>query len=339
MEKLKRIKAIGLISGGLDSVLAAKLIMDQGVEVTGIHLITPFSSRSSKGADEETIVQKQAESLGFQYYPLYLGEEYIDLVKNPKWGYGSCMNPCIDCHIFFLQKAAELMKEEKAQFVFTGDVLEQRPMSQKRTMLQMIEKRSGLEGLLLRPLTALRLDPTTPEKMGMVDRTLLLGIAGRSRKIQFDLAARYGIRDFQTPAGGCLLAEPGFSARLKDLFDHDISDVNSVETLKIGRHFRLEPEVKLIVGRNERDNMILAHLAQDADILLETEEGSSPLCILRGVISEKTLDTAAAITRRYSKGRNNPKGVVLARHCDSGEIIRLVPETISESVIEILRIA
>lgn len=339
MDDLKHIKAVGLVSGGLDSVLAAKLILYQGIEVIGLHLITPFASRSTAPAGEESIVQKQAMKIGFQYYPLYLGEEYIELIKNPKWGYGSCMNPCIDCHIFFLQKAAELMKEEKAQFVFTGEVLEQRPMSQKRPILRMIEKRSGLEGYLLRPLTALRLDPTIPEKMGLVDRALLLGLAGRSRKKQFELAARFGIEDFQTPAGGCLLTDPGFSARLKDLFDHDISDINSIEMLKVGRHFRLVPNSKLIVGRNENDNRILANLVREMDILLEMEGGSSPLSVLRGGVADDMLEIAAAVTRRYSKARNDPRGVVLMRRCDSGEITPLVPKAISEDAIESMRIA
>jgi tRNA-specific 2-thiouridylase len=338
MEELKHIKAVGLVSGGLDSVLAARMILDQGIEVVGLHLITPFSSRSSLQAGEESIVQKQASQIGFQYYPLYLGEEYVDLIKNPRWGYGSCMNPCIDCHIFFLQKAAEIMKEEKAQFVFTGEVLEQRPMSQKRTMLRMIEKRSGLEGYLLRPLTALRLDPTIPEKMGLVDRTLLLGLAGRSRKKQFELAALFSIDHFQTPAGGCLLTDPGFSARLNDLFGHGISDINSIESLKLGRHFRLAPSSKLIVGRNESDNRILANLVREGDILLEMEGGSSPLSILRGDIEDDMLDIAAAVTKRYSKGRNDPGGAVLVRRCDSGEITSIIPAAVSEHVIESLRI-
>jgi len=339
MDKNKNIKAVGMVSGGLDSVLAVKLILEQGIEVIGLHLITPFSSGDVSPKSNENIVQKQANQLGFSYYPLYLGEEYIQIIKNPRWGYGSCMNPCIDCHIFFLKKAAELAKEEKAQFVFTGEVLEQRPMSQKRPLLRMIEKRCGLEGYLLRPLSALRLQPTIPEKMGIVDRSLLLNLAGRSRKKQIALAKQYGISDYQTPAGGCLLTDPNFSARLKDLFDHDLSDSNNLQILKIGRHFRLDSQTRLIVGRNEADNRTLANLALDSDILLEAEGGGSPLSILRGEKNQENIKKSAAITKRYSKARKNSHTPVLVRKGSSPESSRITPEPLSLDEIESLRIA
>ena len=338
MQEKTRIKAVGLVSGGLDSVLASQIIVDQGIEVIGLHMITPFSSGSARTPGGESMVLKQARTVGFRYYPLHLGEEYIELIKNPRWGYGSCMNPCIDCHIYFLQKAGEVMREEEALFVFTGEVLAQRPMSQKRPTLRMIEKRCGLEGYLLRPLSALRLEPTIPEKLGWVDRTGLLGLAGRSRKEQMALAEQYGIEDYQTPAGGCLLTDPRYSARLKDLFDHDISDINSIQLIKVGRQFRLDAHNKLIVGRNESDNRILANLALDTDVLLEAEGGGSPLSILRGGGGDKIIRLSAAITRRYSRARKNLETPVRVRRADSDTIEKIIPEPLSSDAIESLHI-
>lgn len=337
-EEKRNITAIGMISGGLDSVLAARLILDQGIEVIGLHIITPFSSSAVSDGGKENICQKQAVEQGFEYHPLYLGEEYVNLVKNPNWGYGSCMNPCIDCHIFFLKKARELMAEAGAAFVFTGEVLEQRPMSQKRPTLRMVEKRSGLDGYLLRPLSALRLEPAIPEKLGLVDRNRLLGIAGRGRKQQMALAGKLGITIYETPAGGCLLTDPAFSARLKDLFDHGDSDIDSIQMLKKGRHFRLGPHAKLVVGRNESDNRILAHLAVDTDILLEAEGGGSPLSILRGAPTDDEIRLAAAITRRYSSSRKNPRAAVRVRKGSAAKFEKIVPEWVDLEDFENLRI-
>ncbi|MCX6999694.1 MAG: hypothetical protein NT106_05280 [Candidatus Sumerlaeota bacterium] len=338
MTEKKNIKSIGLVSGGLDSVLAAKLMVDQGIHVIGLHIITPFMGSYSEERAGETLIDRQARAVGFDLRRLYPGEEYIEIIKNPRWGYGSCMNPCIDCHIYFLQRAKEVMEEEGAQFVFTGEVLEQRPKSQKRNLLRMVEKRSGLEGYLLRPLTAHRLEPTIPEKLEWVERERLLNLAGRNRKPQIALAEKLGIREYQTPAGGCLLTEPNFSRRLKDLFDHGVWDIDSIQMLKVGRHFRLGPHTKLVTGRNENDNCVLANLALETDALLEAEGGGSPLSILRGETTEEMIRLAAAITRRFSRAKGEPTAVVRIHIGRSGETREILPDMIDETVFEQLRV-
>jgi len=338
MTEKKNIKAIGLVSGGLDSVLAAKLMVDQGIHVIGLHIITPFMGGYSEGRAGETIIERQARTVSFNLRRFYAGEEYVEIIKNPKWGYGSCMNPCVDCHIYFLQRAKEVMEEEGAQFVFTGEVLEQRPKSQKRNILRMVEKRSGLEGYLLRPLTAHRLEPSIPEKLGWVERERLLNIAGRGRKTQIALAEKLGIMEYQSPAGGCLLTEPNFSGRLKDLFDHGVCDIDSIHMLKVGRHFRLGPHTKLVTGRNENDNRTIANLALETDILLEVEGGGSPLSILRGETTEEMIRLAAAITRRFSRAKVKPESAVRIHTGRSGESQKIVPDTIDETIPEQLRV-
>jgi tRNA U34 2-thiouridine synthase MnmA/TrmU len=304
-------KAIALLSGGLDSTLAAKVVMDQGVELEAINFLTVFCTCTQRG-ESCLASQKAVGDLGISLKVFNVSEEYLNVVKSPKHGYGRNMNPCIDCRIFMLKKAKAYMEEVAASFIVTGEVLGQRPMSQRRDAMRLIEKEAGLKGYILRPLSAKFLPITIPEKEGWVNRERLLGIQGRSRKPQIELAEHYGIRDYPCPAGGCLLTDPGFAKRLKDLMLHapDFS-LNDVHLLKMGRHFRLSPKLKLIVGRNEKDNRKIQTFAQEGDILLKTVHHPGPLSLLRGEADGTGIERAASVTVRYSKARDLKRAEVL----------------------------
>ena len=240
-------KAITLLSGGLDSTLASKMVMDQGVELEAVNFLTVFCTCTHRG-ESCLASQKAVNRLGIPLRVFNVSDEYLDVVKHPKHGYGSHMNPCIDCRIFMLKKTQAYMKEIGASFIVTGEVLGQRPMSQRRDAMRLIEKEAELDGFILRPLSAKLLPATVPEKEGWVSREKLLDIQGRSRKPQMRLADHFGIQDYPCPAGGCLLTDPGFSMRLRDLALHEPDfSLNDVHLLKTGRHFRLSPKGKLIV--------------------------------------------------------------------------------------------
>ena len=292
-------KAISLLSGGLDSILATRLILDQGIDVIAINFQTPFTDTTAQS-------KKVVDKLGISLKILNTGEEYFKIVKNPKHGYGSNINPCLDCHIYMIKKAGEYMKEARASFLITGEVLGERPMSQRRDALETIDRDSGLKGLILRPLSAKLLESTAPEKQGLVDRDKLLAIRGRSRKPQLKLAEDLGITEYLTPAGGCLLTDPGFTNRMRDLIRYK-SDftINDINLLKLGRHFRLAPEVKLIVGRNEKENNRLLDLAKDGDLCFYPAETKGPAGIGKGKFSKDYILTASRIIARYSDKESN----------------------------------
>jgi tRNA U34 2-thiouridine synthase MnmA/TrmU len=297
-------KAIALLSGGLDSTLAAKVVMEHGVELEALNFMTLFCTCTNRGATC-LASQKAVETLGIPLRVVNVSEEYLCVVKNPKHGYGRNMNPCIDCRIFMLKKAKTYMQDSGAAFIVTGEVLGQRPMSQRKEAMRLIEKEAELDGLILRPLSAHVLPMTIPEKEGWVDREKLLRFQGRSRKPQIKLAEHYGIRDYPCPAGGCLLTDPGFAKRMKDLLLHNPSfSLNDVHLLKIGRHFRLSDGVKLIVGRNEEENQKIGTFAHDRDILLKVSGLPGPLSLLRGGPGEGDVEKAAAITAHYSKAKD-----------------------------------
>ncbi len=296
-------KAIALISGGLDSLLAARLVREQGIEVLGIYFNTPFCMRDK--SLEETHKKRLAvllRSIGVELRIEKLAGEYLSMLKNPKHGYGSNMNPCIDCKILMLAKARELMPELGASFIVTGEVLGQRPMSQYRAALERIEKESGLAGLLLRPLSAQHLVPTIPEQKGWVKRELLANFSGRSRKPQRGMAAKFNIKDYPNAAGGCLLTDPEFSRRLQDLIEHNALALENVDLLKLGRHLRLGPETKMVVGRNEKENSLLPEMAQDGDYIFMTDmDTPGPTSLVRGRVGKELIPVACAITCYYSK--------------------------------------
>ncbi len=297
-------KAIALLSGGLDSTLAARVVMEQGVGLEALNFMTVFCTCTQRGATC-LASQKAVEALGIPLKVLNVSEEYLCVVKNPKHGYGRNMNPCIDCRIFMLKKAKAHMEESGAAFIITGEVLGQRPMSQRRDAMRLIEREAGLEGLILRPLSAKALPVTVPEKEGWVDREKLLRVQGRSRKPQIALADHYGIHDYPCPAGGCLLTDPGFAKRMKDLMVHDPDfSLNDVHLLKMGRHFRFSPGAKLVVGRQEEENQKIQTFAQGKDILFKVSGFPGPLSLLRGKVADRDIEKAAAITAHYGKAKD-----------------------------------
>jgi tRNA U34 2-thiouridine synthase MnmA/TrmU len=297
-------RAIGLFSGGLDSVLAACVLAEQGIELTGICFETPFF-----GAGR---AREAARGLGIPLRVEDITVPHLAVLKRPRHGFGSGMNPCIDCHILMVSRAGALMRAEGFDLVFTGEVLNERPMSQNRRSLKIVETQSGCAGRLLRPLSAKLLDETIPEREGKVDRARLLGISGRSRKPQMALAEGFGIAAYPQPAGGCLLTDPGFASRLKELRDREgLDDVRGLHLLKVGRHFRLPGGGKAVVGRNERENARLEALARKGDALLRPEGVPGPVVLVPGGAGEADLEEAARACARYSDAREGGEVAVV----------------------------
>jgi len=294
------VKAIALISGGLDSILAARIIKEQGIEVLPLNFKIPFCQREKHPSQANNLASFVKMNLGKELKSVDISVGFLELVLNPKHGFGSNMNPCIDCKIFMLKKAKELMRDLDAQFVVTGEVLGQRPMSQHRRALETIEKESGLEGILLRPLCAGILPGTLPEKEGWVKRDRLFKFSGRSRRPQMDLAREFNIVDYPNAAGGCLLTDAQFSNRLKDLIFHQELNVGDVGLLKIGRHFRLDKSSKLIVGRNEEESKELEAKARRNDYLfMPNPELAGPTCLGRGEFNDELICLSSQIACYY----------------------------------------
>ncbi len=298
----KKPKAVALLSGGLDSSLAVRMMLEQGIDVEAVAVKTPFCDFDcGKGCGQR--VKEVADELGIKLKTVYFGEEYLRMLKNPKHGYGSGMNPCIDCRGMMYNAAKEHMKKTNADFVITGEVLFQRPMSQNNRALHIIEKETGMESKVLRPLSAKHLPPTEAEKRGLIRRENMSDIKGRSRKGQLALARRFGISEPPNAAGGCLLTDPSFSKRVKDIIDHsnDVPTLNDIELLKVGRHFRITNHAKLVVGRNKDENEIIKALATEGDIIIEVKDYVGPTCMLRCRNHDNSLlETCGAIAARYS---------------------------------------
>lgn len=304
---MKRGKAIALLSGGLDSILALKMMLDQGFEVVALNMKTPFCTCESKG---RCYSQLTAERFGVPIRRVYGGEDYLEIVKNPKHGYGKNMNPCIDCRIFLFAKAKELMEKEGADFVFTGEVLGERPMSQRREAMTLIERESGLKGRVLRPLSARLLDPTAVEQEGIVDRGKLLDIKGRSRKQQLALARKYGIDDFPTPAGGCLLTDENFARKVTESFKQGEDSLRDMILLKVGRHFRAPTGARIVAGRNQEENESLMGLSLPHESKFTAHECKSTYVLLLGEPTAENQELAARICARYSDRQASPSVAV-----------------------------
>jgi tRNA U34 2-thiouridine synthase MnmA/TrmU len=319
MTKNKQTKALGLCSGGLDSILSALVLQRQGIEVTWITFETPFfAPDKARQASRMTGVPLLVKNIT----PIYL-----EMLKNPHCGYGKYMNPCLDCHALMFRLAGETMRAGDFSFLFSGEVLGQRPMSQTKPSLRYVEKNSGLDGYIVRPLSAKRLPITIPEQEGLVDREQLLDITGRSRKRQIQLAAEWGVKTYPAPAGGCLLTDKGYTTRLKELFDHQQHYTETeLHLLKYGRHFRLANGAKLIVGRMQKDNQqIQKHFNPETDTLVKVRDFPGPLGLvpLRG--DQATVFLAAAVCGGYSKAPEGQAADVAVQGVGGSQTIRVLP--------------
>lgn len=318
-------KAIGLLSGGLDSTLAIKLIQNQGIDVVAVNFTIPFGPCKKRGGD----ASQTAKALNVPLKSFRLGSDYLKMVRNPKFGYGKNMNPCIDCKIFMLRKAKKYAKSIGAKFIFTGEVLGQRPMSQHKQALDVIEKEAGLQGKIVRPLSAKLLPKTEAEELGYLNIERLEGIKGRSRKRQIELAKQYNIVNFPSPAGGCLLTDPEYCNKLRDLLTHKKRvTVEDTYLLKFGRHFRIDKN-KLIVGRNEAENETLSKSKRKSDYLFEVADCVGPTTVLQGPKTSLAIKTAAGLTAFHSDCKAKEAKVKFGKGSFDKEIV-VSPPSIAE---------
>jgi tRNA U34 2-thiouridine synthase MnmA/TrmU len=299
--EMKRWKALALLSGGLDSTLAVKLLLDQGIDVEALNFVSPFCLCGKGGCGASGV----AERFGIPLKVVSVGEDYLRVVRKPKHGYGKNMNPCIDCRIFMLKKAKKYARQTGAAFIFTGEVLDERPMSQHFKAMNMIEEEAGLKNRILRPLSAKLLPETSIEKRGLVDRHKLLDIHGRSRKRQIELAKTFSIADYPCPAGGCLLTYKEFADKVRDLFKYKKRvTMKDIALLKLGRHLRFEKN-KIVVGRNESENRTLLEMKSPSDYYFEVPDCGSPITILQGTKTKEAIEKAAVLTAYYSDEKSS----------------------------------
>jgi tRNA-specific 2-thiouridylase len=277
-------KAIALFSGGLDSTLAMKLIIDQGIDVLAINISTGFGSTK----DRREHMENMCKQVGAEFRIVDIQDEYLqDVLFDPKHGYGKNFNPCIDCHAKMFAVAKRIMEAEGASFLLSGEVMGQRPMSQNKDALQTVLNESNCDGLLLRPMSALRLAPTIAEEKGWVDRSKLEGITGRSRDRQLELAKEIGLENFESPGGGCLLTDENFGKKMFDFIKYDKFEVKDIPVMKFGRHFRLENGAKLVIGRNQEENKHLEEIENEKYFHLKTVGIPGP----HGLLSKNATDT------------------------------------------------
>lgn len=330
-------KAVALISGGLDSMLAAKLMLDQGIHVEGLNFFTGFCVEGHTHAIRKQAEQKNkrnnalwcAEQLGIKLHIIDIVEEYKDVVINPQYGYGANMNPCLDCKIFMVKQAKQWMEANGFDFIITGEVIGQRPMSQHKQALPLVQKQSGIFDLLVRPLCAKNLAPTLPEREGWIDREQLLNIHGRGRKRQIAIANAAGYHDHAQPAGGCcFLTDKSYSNKLKDLWQNRGEkryELDDIMLLKIGRHLRPKPNFKMIVSREEGENNFLEGYRKQFRHF-RTVSHNGPLVLIDGTLSEEDIELAASIVARFSKGKSESLVDVQFNDLDgTGRLLKIKP--------------
>ncbi len=338
----KPIKAVALISGGLDSLLAARLMLDQGIHVEGINFYTGFCVEGHTHAIRKKDRKRpkrnnalwSAEQLGIKLHIVDIVEEYKNVLINPKHGYGANMNPCLDCKIFMVGKAKQWMEEQGFDFIVTGEVVGQRPMSQRKDLLPVVVRESGADDRLLRPLCAKNLAPTLPEREGWVDREKLLDFSGRNRKPQMALARQYGFEDYASPAGGCcFLTDENYSRKLADLWqarNDKHYELDDIMLLKVGRHLRPAPHYKLIISREDGENRFLQGYRKQFTFI-EIKSHNGPLTLVDGEISDEELRHAARIAARFSQGRNAEEVTVRATRRDGAAMdFRVAPMPAAE---------
>ena len=330
-------KAIALVSGGIDSLLAARIVKDQGVEVQGIAFV--MAAASTDINKTKANIEAAAEGAGIPVKVIDISEEFLDIINSPEHGYGSNINPCIDCKIFMMRKAKEMMEEEGAGFIVTGEVLGERPMSQNRRSLDLIQEKSSLGNLLLRPLSAKLLEPTLPEEEGMVDREKLLEIRGRSRKPQLALAEQLGIKKFSAPGTSCLLTDPEFSRKVKDLMRHGELDLKALALVKSGRYFRATSGAQIVVGRDEKENGNLLSLKEEKDVIVRLNDVlPGPYALVRGSkITDEDIQEAAALVISHSKSRED-ETVDIQFWTDDKEIKDMTASPLTKQEVEKLKV-
>jgi len=328
MREKTRIGCVALLSGGLDSMLAAALMKEQGIKVFGVSFDIGFDPIPRKRRQWAHPALKAADIVGIPVEIMDISEEYVSLLMNPPHGYGSAVNPCVDCHTEMVRRAKKYMESKGADFIVTGEVKGQRPMSQRTTQLSVVEKESGAGDILLRPLSAKLLEETLPEREGWVDREKLYGISGRGRTDQIAMAEKMGIDEFPQPAGGCLLADESFAKRFLDMVDvkgKENVTIKDLRLLKAGRHFRLSPELKIIVGRDEDENEYLLELAGESMGIVEAVDYLGPVTVVDGSPDENEMKLIMEIAARYGKGRNESRISIKYRKGDYEKVLDVAP--------------
>ncbi len=330
-------KALALYSGGLDSILSILAVMKQGIDVAAIRFLTSFNTRIRRR--EQNTYAKLLLPAGFDFiikdYPIY--EKFLNMLKSPKYGYGKNMNPCVDCKILMLKEAKRIMLEEGYDFIITGEVLWQRPMSQRRDILSVIDREASVKGYVVRPLSAKLFNPSLAELAGLIDRQGLYDFSGRTRKPQMRLAQEMGLSNYAQPAGGCLLTDPLYSAKLSDLMRHNPDpSISEINLLQLGRHYRISADTKIIAGRDNMDNELIQAISEPLDCLLWVEGYGSSLTIIKGKVSDETIKVAAALCARHSNAKNLPEVKVSFKI--SGNISTITVNPASDSLLNSLRV-